>query len=381
MDIHAEKGMQCADCHFAQDSHGSGLIMGEVANAVEIGCKDCHGTIGAYPTLQDLRPGRADRAAPISRMLRNQDGTAPLRMGRRKTAAACSIQRSIVGSQAATGESSLVKDIGGPCQSRLSMQRAARAKLMSRTSADGKQFAMGSGCRSPRICAHKDSEMACFACHTSWTTSCGGCHLPIEANWKTDSHKYEGQTTRNYATYNPQVARDDMFQLGIHSTVKGNEIAPVRSSSALVLSVDQHQPRPHLCAAAADLRPSASPARPSRRISRIRCARPRPRPATTVMSRPPTTTMRSWPSFCCWAPISSISSACNAWTGLEGGIEAVRVTEWSEPQAVFGSYLQKYAYPDYYKAACRAQSPRADRLAPRRPVRQGSTPMSKTSSM
>ena len=34
MDIHAEKGMQCADCHFAQDSHGNGLIYGEVANAV-----------------------------------------------------------------------------------------------------------------------------------------------------------------------------------------------------------------------------------------------------------------------------------------------------------------------------------------------------------
>ena len=36
--------------------------------------------------------------------------------------------------------------------------------------------------------------------------------------------------------------------------------------------------------------------------------------------------------------------------GLDGGLEAVRVTEWDEPQAVFGSYLQKYAYPDYYKA-------------------------------
>jgi hypothetical protein len=39
----------------------------------------------------------------------------------------------------------------------------------------------------------------------------------------------------------------------------------------------------------------------------------------------------------------------NAWVGLDGGIEAVRVSEWSEPQAVFGSYLQKYAYPDYFK--------------------------------
>src|SRR3546814_2763925 len=35
MDIHAETGMQCADCHFAQDSHGNGYIQGEVANAIE----------------------------------------------------------------------------------------------------------------------------------------------------------------------------------------------------------------------------------------------------------------------------------------------------------------------------------------------------------
>ena len=60
MDIHAERGMQCADCHFAQDSHGNGLIYGEVANAIEIGCKDCHGTADAYPDAADLaaRPRR-----------------------------------------------------------------------------------------------------------------------------------------------------------------------------------------------------------------------------------------------------------------------------------------------------------------------------------
>ena len=51
MDIHAEKGMQCADCHFSQDSHGTGFIYGEVANAVEIACKDCHGTVREYPNL------------------------------------------------------------------------------------------------------------------------------------------------------------------------------------------------------------------------------------------------------------------------------------------------------------------------------------------
>ncbi|MBL0916999.1 MAG: hypothetical protein IBJ13_16315, partial [Sphingopyxis sp.] len=38
----------------------------------------------------------------------------------------------------------------------------------------------------------------------------------------------------------------------------------------------------------------------------------------------------------------------NVWSGQEDSFQATRVTEWDEPQAVIGSYLQKYAYPDYY---------------------------------
>src|SRR5258706_602630 len=84
--------------------------------------------------------------------------------------------------------------------------------------------------------AHSSDEMACFTCHLSWTTSCAGCHLPIEANQHTERHHYEGHTTRNFATYNPQVAREDMFQLGRHGSIKNNIIAPIASRSALVLS-------------------------------------------------------------------------------------------------------------------------------------------------
>ena len=78
--------------------------------------------------------------------------------------------------------------------------------------------------------------MSCFACHSSWTTACGGCHLPIQANWKSPSNHYELKTTRNWATYNPQVARDEMYQLGRHGPTKNGKIVPIRSSSALVLS-------------------------------------------------------------------------------------------------------------------------------------------------
>src|SRR3546814_9762694 len=95
--------------------------------------------------------------------------------------------------------------------------KSARAKLMSKAGSDTGQFTFGPGVFDEDL-AHKPDEMACFTCHLSWTTSCGGCHLPIEANWKTSSHKYDGIETRNFATYNPQVARDQMFQLGIHQT-------------------------------------------------------------------------------------------------------------------------------------------------------------------
>ncbi len=40
----------------------------------------------------------------------------------------------------------------------------------------------------------------------------------------------------------------------------------------------------------------------------------------------------------------------NVWSGQEKQLPGdARVTEWDEPQAVIGSYLQKYAYPDYWK--------------------------------
>ena len=52
----------------------------------------------------------------------------------------------------------------------------------------------------------------------------------------TERHHFEGGVTRNYATYNPQVARDQMFMLGVRGGANDSKIAPVRSSSGLVLS-------------------------------------------------------------------------------------------------------------------------------------------------
>ncbi len=51
-DIHLEKGMHCADCHFTIDSHGDGKLYGELRAATAIKCQDCHGTIQKISDLK-----------------------------------------------------------------------------------------------------------------------------------------------------------------------------------------------------------------------------------------------------------------------------------------------------------------------------------------
>ncbi len=344
MDIHAEKGLQCADCHFAQDSHGNGLIYGEVANAVEIGCKDCHGTADAYPTLRTSGPAAPPKGNDLA-LLRNPDGRPRFEWQTDEHGRRTLIQRSLLDPKL-EWRVHLTRDSVDPASPNFNL-KSARAKLMSKSGADDGTFAFG-----PAIAAadraHGDDKIACFSCHLSWTTSCGGCHLPIEANWKTSSHHYEGEETRNFATYNPQVARDDMFQLGKHMTTKGAEVAPVRSSSALILS--------------------------STNINRERIYTQQPPVSSIGFSSQafaphfPHTVRTQETKTCSDCHVSRTGDnnailaqtlllgtnyvnfvGLNAWTGLERGIAAVRVTEWNEPQAVIGSYLHKYAYPDFYR--------------------------------
>ncbi len=71
--IHVDKGMQCVDCHFAQDAHGNGYMKAEVMGAVEIKCEDCHGTVDAYPTLKTSGPAASQTGRDL-KLIRNPDG-------------------------------------------------------------------------------------------------------------------------------------------------------------------------------------------------------------------------------------------------------------------------------------------------------------------
>jgi hypothetical protein len=160
---------------------------------------------------------------------------------------------------------------------------------------------------------------------------------------------YEGEKSRNWTTYNPQVLRDDGFMLGVNGTTKGNKVAPVRSSSALILS--------------------------SRNANREQIYNQQPPISTPGYSSQafnphfPHTVRKTETKTCSDCHLSEKNDN-NAWMAqvlLHGtnfvnfmgkyayvgvgkdGFEAVQVTEQDEPQAVIGSYLHKLAYPDYYK--------------------------------
>ena len=343
MDIHAEKGLQCADCHFGQDSHGNGLIYGEVANAIEIGCKDCHGTVDQYPTLLTSGPAAPPNGTNLG-LLRNPDGKRRFEWFFDADGNRVLIQRSIVDPKL-EWRVSLVKDSVDRNSSRFNA-KAARAKVMG-TISDAGAVNLGSGVPKENR-AHGDDKMACFTCHLSWTTSCGGCHLPIEANWKTQSHKYEGEETRNFATYNPQVARDEMFQLGRHQTTKGNIIAPVRSTSALVLSsTNVNRERIYIQQPPISSAGYSSQAFAPHFPHTVRTTETKTCTDCHLSANDDNNAIMSQLLLLGTNFVNFVG--LNAWTGLESGFEAVRVTEWEEPQAVIGSYLQKFAYPDFYR--------------------------------
>ncbi|MFZ5756178.1 MAG: hypothetical protein ACOY3X_04710 [Pseudomonadota bacterium] len=334
--VHVDVGMQCVDCHYAQDAHGNGHIYGEVASAIEINCRDCHGTADAYPTLRTSGPAAPPRGHDLT-LLRNPDGKRRFEWVKGRL-----VQRSAV-TPGLEWEMSLVKDTVTPGHAKYNA-KAARAKLMGRdekTCHWGKDVPAGAR-------AHGDDSMECYTCHTSWTTSCGGCHLPIEANWKTERHHYEGGESRNFATYNPQVARDEMFMLGRQGELHGNRIAPTRSSSALVLSsTNANRERIYIqqppISASGFSSQAFNPHYPhTERKTETKtcsdCHLSRANDNNAIMAQ----LLMQGTGY-----INFVGRY--AWAGGERGVAAVAVTEWEEPQAVYGSYLHRYAYPDFWQ--------------------------------
>ena len=336
-DIHLEKGMHCVDCHFEQDSHGNGRLYAEPRAAVEIECVDCHGSLTKYASLKTSGPAAPTPPHDLS-ILRT-----PFGERRFEWLAGKLIQRSMV-EEGKNWNLSQVKDSVVPGSWNYN-EKARLAKTMQK---DGKTW--GSS-KAADMLAHSDEKMSCYACHTSWMTSCFGCHLSMKANANRPSLHNEGDpNTRNFTTYNFQVLRDDVFMLGLDSTVKKNKIAPVRSSSAVLVG-SQNANREWLYSQQQTV---SSEGYSGQAFN--------PHFPHTVRTRESRT---------CTDCHASKDGDNNAWMAqllLQGtnfvnflgryiwvgegkhGFEGVVVTERDEPQAVIGSHLHKLAYPENFAA-------------------------------
>ena len=230
-DVHLEKGMQCVDCHFLTDVHGNGMLYGETRAATAITCVDCHGTIDKRPTLMTSgKGGQLGADGQVHPVDLSQGATAwgPRFFWRGNQL----FQRSAL-SPDVTWEIPQTVDVIDP----LSPKYNALARYAKTMQRDGKSWgAVLSGNDAKVKLAHDNSQMDCQICHSSWVTSCFGCHIPMKANERVNTNKFEGTVSRNYSTYNPQVVRDDVFMLGRDSTVKDHRLAIIRSSSAVVVS-------------------------------------------------------------------------------------------------------------------------------------------------
>jgi hypothetical protein len=335
-DIHLEKGMACADCHFAQDVHGNGKLYGETRNAIEIGCSDCHGTIYSKATLKTSGPASANDVS--SNLLRMRT---PFKEARFYWEDGKLWQRSNV-VQGRKWEVVQVLDTITPGNSHYS-EKSRLAKTIQK---DGMTW--GTAAAAEHI-AHSDKTMTCYSCHSAWTTSCFGCHLSMSANQKMPMLHNEGTTSRNYTNYDFMVLRDDVYMLGVDGTVTGNRIAPVRSACAVVVS-SQNANRNWLY-------------QQQQTISA-------PGFSGEAFSTYVPHTVRATETKGCTDCHVSKNRDNNAWMAqlmVEGtnflnfmgkyiyvadgksGFDAVPVAESTEPPAIMGSDLQQMAYPSDYQ--------------------------------
>jgi len=366
MDIHLEKGMHCVDCHFIVSAHGNGKLYGEVRNAIEIECIDCHGTAGRRPTLRTSGPASPEGGLNLS-ALRTPSGKK--RFEKRGNIL---IQNSMVDPKLAW-EVVQTLDTLDPA-SRHYNEKSRLAKTV-RFEADGRMawgdLPRGADGRAMEdACAHADSNMSCIACHSSWNPSCYGCHLPQKANMKMPELHNAGDISRNYVAYNFQTLRDDVFMLARDGDVTKNKINPARSSCAIhVGSYNANRESIYVQQQTVSAEGLSGIAFSTNVPHTVRGGPPRD-PKTGRSTNPNTYLPgRNETKQCTDCHISKdndnnaimaqllmqgtnylnhIGRYCWVASGEEG-LVAVAVTERDEPQTVIGSSLHKLAFPDNFR--------------------------------
>lgn len=139
MDIHAEKGMHCIDCHTRHDVHGDGHLYSDTLNQIEVKCEDCHGDHKRETSLLTSQNRKFDH------MWKDKDGKVWLK-----------------------------GKVDGKLHPVSQVKRMIDPK--SPEFSQGAADAMGINAQG---FSHLDT-LACYTCHSDWMPSCYGCHVTLD---------------------------------------------------------------------------------------------------------------------------------------------------------------------------------------------------------
>ncbi len=374
MDIHMEKGMHCTDCHYYQDDHGNTKLYSEVRAAIEIQCIDCHGTAeqslvekveeqinsGLPPRLPTSGPAAPEGGTNLL-ALRTTFDTPRFEILREPGQPPKLIQRSTVEPDLYWEVTQTADTVRPDHHDYNPRSHAAKSVRLD----DDGQVTWGGTTKEDLLgCAHRNENMSCIACHSSWNPSCFGCHLPQRANIKSPELHNNGDITKNRTSYNFQTLRDDVFMLARDGNVTGNRIGPARSSCAIHVtsyngrreSIYAQQQTisgdglsgiafstnvPHTVRGGPGWQNEADPnhAGVYETKSCTDCHLSGADDNNAIMAQ----LLMQGTGF-----TNFIGKYCYVAAG-EHGFEAVVVTESTEPQAVIGSSLHEMAYPENYE--------------------------------
>jgi hypothetical protein len=352
LDIHAEKGMHCVDCHFVQDMHGNNRLHMEVRAACEIQCIDCHGTVEKFATLRTTGPASytssSDGAGRNLLAMKTPFGTPRFEVQELPNNQRRYFQNSCV-EPGLRWEVVQTKDAITPGHPRYS-EKAALAKTV-RMEESGKMVWGDLPPEGEKKCAHQNSNMSCMACHSSWNPSCFGCHLPQRANLKMPMLHAEGDVQRNYTAYNFQTLRDDTYMLARDGAVTKSRIGPARSSCAIhVGSYNGNRESIYVQQQTISAEGFGGTAFSTNVPHTVRGRGARETKQCTDCHLSNKNDNNAWMCQLLMQGTSFMNFVGKfAWAAAgEEGLFGVVVTETTEPQAVIGSELHRWAYPDNF---------------------------------
>ena len=183
MDVHAEAGMGCIDCHGSHDLHGGvpgqgSQILSRMEQGVAVRCESCHGSVESYAATVagTTYDGTAAQLAvdaegnPMRHVVREPDGSFWL------TSKLTGARHYVSQTRDVTVDTGVNHpDSGQPMFSPKASFAMGRDDGDAATGIGPNQGGAGSD-----FC-HSDS-MDCAACHSAWTNTCMGCHLEGEYN-------------------------------------------------------------------------------------------------------------------------------------------------------------------------------------------------------